>query len=445
MAGKTGAGLGTTYSDLEELIPGRLLLFLYADGRSPNWSCRIYTGNRRYLWRSLKTTDKEQAKVKAFDLWAEVAHQVKEGVVAEPADLDREINRWIDLQEKRFKAGEIGRTLFKGKRSTFDLYVRQYAAWKGWKRLAVIPLDGWSEYRFWRKEHGWRLLSTREGANRSKTPPKDSTINREITLIGEWYRAYLVPKGLAAGVPSIKKTKVTRDELNANPPFSADDWMRITRRLKKWAEDPKAREPEWRQVVRHFVLISANVGWRPDSEGLEMRWNQVGNKSRQVVFGQTSKIEHIAELQIWDNKNKRWREGNFLAGEYFLRLRDFYKQWHKAHPNWHQPTSKDLVFCNPKTGRRLAYTSVSGAFKKVLLSLGMDHYTFYSCRSHYVNERLREGVDIYLITKQTGHSLEVCRRHYERLAVSTRSDEATKRTYGKKKGLVAEPIVSEER
>ena len=93
MAGKTGAGLGTTYRDLEELIPGRLLLFLYADGRSPNWSCRIYTGNRRYLWRSLKTTDREQAKIKAFDLWAEVAHQVKEGVVAEPADLEREINR----------------------------------------------------------------------------------------------------------------------------------------------------------------------------------------------------------------------------------------------------------------------------------------------------------------------------------------------------------------
>ena len=60
-------------------------------------------------------------------------------------------------------------------------------------------------------------------------------------------------------------------------------------------------------------------------------------------------------------------------------------------------------------------------------------YSFYSCRSFYVNERLREGVEIFPVAKQTGQSVSVCEQFYAALQIQLHADEATKRTYGVKK------------
>ena len=103
------------------------------------------------------------------------------------------------------------------------------------------------------------------------------------------------------------------------------------------------------------------------------------------------KEEVISNLRIWDRKNKRWREGNFLGGEYFERLKQFYVEWNKKNSSFYLPSRTSLVFADPETGRRLTYNRVYSAYKKVLDSLGMSgRYSFYSCRSFYVNERLKK-------------------------------------------------------
>jgi hypothetical protein len=50
------------------------------------------------------------------------------------------------------------------------------------------------------------------------------------------------------------------------------------------------------------------------------------------------------------------------------------------------------------------------------------------------------GVDIFTFAKHTGHSMEICRKHYERLNIQSRADEATKRTYGKQKADEGESL-----
>lgn len=70
--------------------------------------------------------------------------------------------------------------------------------------------------------------------------------------------------------------------------------------------------------------------------------------------------------------------------------------------------------------------------QKILDSLGLKGaYTFYSCRSFYVNERLKEGVEVFTVAKQTGHSMQICNQYYAKLDIQSRADEATRRTYGK--------------
>ena len=49
-------------------------------------------------------------------------------------------------------------------------------------------------------------------------------------------------------------------------------------------ESHPRKKPEWRQVIYLFFLISTNVGWRPDSEGLELTWDRVKIRKRTVTL-----------------------------------------------------------------------------------------------------------------------------------------------------------------
>lgn len=408
--------------------------------RSQYWYCKVYIGNRKYAYRSLKTEDKSIAAQKAYEVFAEVVTQVRTTGSASPKTVRNLCNKWIKRQEDRNSGGNLSATLFRAHRFLFSVYVPNYADYKGWKLVKDIPHDGWIEYRKWRMEEGWKLIgldqdgSKRNSANHRRKPPKDSTVNREVTMIQEWFKYLLVPENLAIASPVIQKTKQRKEDLEANPPFEINDYRKIWRKFRKWAYEANAPKPEWRQVIYLFFLISTNVGWRPDSEGLDLTWDRVKVRKRTVRLPNgEDKDEYIANLRIWDRKNSREREGNFLGGEYFQRLRDIYINCHNTDPSFYLPNRKSLVFADPATGKRLSYTTISNTYKKVLESLGMKgQYTFYSCRSFYVNERLKEGVEVFTVAKQTGHSMQVCNQYYARLDIQSRADEATRRTYGKK-------------
>ena len=66
-------------------------------------------------------------------------------------------------------------------------------------------------------------------------------------------------------------------------------------------------------------------------------------------------MKSLATLRIWDRKNKRWREGNFLGGEYFERLKKKYTDCNKKNSSFYLPTRTSLVFADPETGKRLTY------------------------------------------------------------------------------------------
>ena len=442
----------------EYLVPNKLLLCKLRNKRTNYWYCRVYAGNKKYVYRSLKTEDKAIARDRAYEKWMEVRDQINKTGSASPKTIRFFCDKWIKRQAARQAGGNLSHSLYKSHRHLFDVYVPAYAAFKKWTYVKNIPLDGWIEYRQWRKEEGWKLIGTDKGGNirngttKVRKPPKDSSINREVTMIQEWFKHMLVPERIAIASPVIEKTKVRRVDLTANPPFSPSDYTKIQRRFRKWSEDKTSKSPEWRKVVYHFFLVCTNVGWRPDSEGLATKWSQLKVRKRidQIpksdeegnVLSTAEKEVWVAHLDIWDRKNKEWREGNFLGGEYFIRLKDLYLSWHKKDPeSFHKPTSEDLIFLHPKTGKKINYNTLYNAYKEVLASLDLkEKYTFYSCRAFYVTERIKEGVDSYTVAKQTGHSLEVCRRHYERIKMDDMSDEATKRTYGKKKADMGESL-----
>ena len=136
----------SSYSVLEELIPKKLWLVKFAKKRTQYWYCRIYTGNRKYAERSLKTEDKGIALEKAYEVFAEVITQMKTTGSASPKTVRALCEKWIKRQEDRNAGGSLSTTLYRAHRHLFNVYVQNYAEYKGWKLVKDIPHDGWIEY-----------------------------------------------------------------------------------------------------------------------------------------------------------------------------------------------------------------------------------------------------------------------------------------------------------
>jgi hypothetical protein len=101
----------STYKHLEELIPKKCWLLQWEKRRSNSWYCKVYTGNRKYAYRSLKTEDKRIAKEKAYEVFAEVITQVKTTGSASPKIISNLCVRWIKIQEDRYAGGKLSTTL----------------------------------------------------------------------------------------------------------------------------------------------------------------------------------------------------------------------------------------------------------------------------------------------------------------------------------------------
>ena len=180
---------GSSYKIIEELIPDRMWILLWEKRRSSYWYCRTYTRDRKYCYRSLKTTDKKIATAKAYEVFTDVLQQVRATGSASPKTIRNLCDKWIKRQEIRNAGGNLSTTLFRAHRFVFSTYVHNYADFKEWKLIKDIPYDGWIEYRKWRMEEWWKLVgltadgNERKGANKLRHPPKDATINREVTMI----------------------------------------------------------------------------------------------------------------------------------------------------------------------------------------------------------------------------------------------------------------------
>jgi hypothetical protein len=449
-----------------QLFPN-LQIFRYAHrGNGKTWYARYYREDlKRYKpTRSLRTTDLDQAKLEASILFGEIRAKLVLGIDEDSIQktIDDLLDEWITQQEKRYRSGEISVTLWRNKKRSADLYIRNYIRWKKWdgSKPERIPIAGWSDYRFWRVTEGWKLSESSHG----QKPPKESTVNLEIGFIREWYGDKLIPEGFAQRKPTIKKIKISVDDLEANPPFTPEDYILINQAIRNWEQDPVVSERvrRWRLVVACFFRCCMGVGWRPESEGLKTKWEQVKIWEEAVPYdfgeevGIQEESEYNAFVRIKDTKNKRLREADYPVGRELLYLRKKYQQWHQEDPkSYPRPMATDYLFHLPENGfqrdpvskkitsqpvvagiRKLSYTSVSDSWAKILRSVSLlrrsdigkelPKYTIRSCRSWYVTNRLRNGTDIFLICKASGHDIATCKRHYERLSLREKRKELTR-------------------
>jgi hypothetical protein len=201
----------------------------------------------------------------------------------------------------------------------------------------------------------------------------------------------------------------------------------------------KKEEVEWRpsgktehEIARELSVDESQRSKRVDGVSLEGgHESEIDIKSEIDQKGEVKRTRVVRERLIAhievspDTKTGR-RLVICPAGVYFRRVRDLYKE-----KTGSLPSPNDYIFHNIGTTnsredkfigkplstdhfRKLWYELISD-FKKDKNVQLQHHYTIYSCRSFFINQRLEMGVPPNFVGKLVGHSVKTMERYYENI------------------------------
>ena len=171
-------------------------------------------------------------------------------------------------------------------------------------------------------------------------------------------------------------------------------------------------------------------------EALLLRWGDITLKEREVTIWRTqpgdgkkypeTRREIIVEIQVSPETKTGKRIVISPAGVYFRRLRDHYRK--------HGFTCRrdEFIFRNFGTknqhkdkylGKALSLTNLRRLWYELMEELNLEnHYTIYSCRSFYSNQKLELGIPPHIVAKNVGHTVETMEKHYENIGIRKLTD-----------------------
>lgn len=432
----------------EILIPKKLWIYNQVKrGKIGSiWHCTIYISRENRPMRSLKTTDKAQAKELAYKTFAEVVTQSNTTGSTSPKDIKSLARKYIAEYELRYKNGEKGGSLpnLNRQKNVIGKFLLAFCDYKNYRKPKDLPQNFASLYIEWRKEEGWKSTGIDgkgnhvNGANTKRVIPKESTIFNELQTLRKWSES-LVEQGIiqkAFKIPTRTSfVQAEDDDESKNPPFTPSDYRKITAAYRRWIKRNDGYDRRTKQVIYQFFLISTSVGWRYGSEGIPMKWSGIKGirTQKQIIKGHETEML-ISSMTIRDTKRNKIRKGEFVNANHILDLKEMYEEWSSENPEL-KPTPDQWMFVDPKTGKQITKTQIYDTFKEKILpdcELDRNDYTYYSTRKYMISTRIAEGADPVVLCQMTGHDERVMIKHYVRINEEQAAGKATVMTYSDK-------------
>jgi integrase len=419
-------------TDKAELKPG-LVLFRRGDVDHRMWYCRMKLPKvDRYKTVSLKTTDIDVARERAFDQDADIRFRLKHDVPVFNHPF-REVGReYLLTQESRAKLGEISTARPKKVRAIIEGALDRYV---GSTQVHLIGDELWGGYPAWRRENGAgrnrrngvreisdemaQVLADNEADRRAKvrqslgirvlrpievkpsegrTIPfiSDSTIRFEMSIFGAVMNYAIKKRYVPASQRFDERPKLKvmrRDE------FTLEEYRKLHTVGRTWiAEADKPSSVWYRTVTYNMILIACNTGMRP-SEMKNLRW-------RDIMPAKDRAGREIVVLFVQGKGKSRNLVAPKSVGDYLTRIRIISKA---TEPD-------DRVFANitGKAAKTLYTSLIASLLKKASLREGTQGVlrSTYCFRHTYATLRLQEGVDVYFLAEQMGTSVHMIESHY---------------------------------
>jgi integrase len=389
--------------DAIKLDGGKLTLFK----RNGLWQARIYVGDRRYLWRSLKTPKQVEARAAGMRLLHETQFKQAQGLPVTSRSFNAVIDEYVAWRQRDH---EVGRQVPNSStKHTSAAMLRQvqrvvkfWREYAGTRAIDAVDDRALRDYLPWRRAYYTGVTQLPKNA---KLHPTDKTLQWEI-MLGKALIKFAHEQGYRGSKP-LPTWSFTPKVKRVRPAFTVMEYRQLYRVMRQWAAEPVTEA--WshsRQLLRDYVLILANSGLRV-GEANSLQWRDVvpfvdehGRKNVQLhVRGKTGQRVVIPRVRV----------AIFL--DRLSRLYD-------------GADSGDLVF-RMRDGS--AVTTLIDQFNAVLALAGLTHnsagekYTLYSLRHFYAVQALTKGIDIYTVARNMGTSVKIIEDYYGRHATPVES------------------------
>jgi integrase len=366
-------------------IETRIDDFRRADVQHKNWYCQVrLPTSDRYKTVSLKISDFDAARDRAFDQDSELRFRVKHDVPIFSRPFSQIAKDFVELTRQRWEAGEITKHRWRVIESHVRTQLNRYV---GTTQISLIEPTKWSEYPIWRQANG-------KGRSGGRVSP--GTIRDELAT----FRAIMV---YAAAKRYISDSQIPKGRLplsrERREEFTPAEYRKLHTFARPWVNEAiKPQYSYYRTVLYNFILIMCNTGMRP-SEARNLKWRDIEYKTHRD--GQNFVI-----LNVSGKKKFRSLVAADSVGEYLERIRQISKATKpddRVFTNWHGEPTKSLYY-------DLLVTLLTDA--DLLTSSTGKRRSVYCFRHTYATFRLMEGVDIYFLAKQMGTSVQMIETHY---------------------------------
>lgn len=401
-------------TDVQKLKNG-LIIFRRSDVQHRNWYCRIKVPNTRlYKTISLKTSDINEAKDRAFDHDADIRFRVRHEVPVFEKTFAQVAQEYSDFQKRAADIGQITTNRWKTVNGHIRLHLIPYL---GNIQITAVGQDKWTEYPFWRKQNNRekplkkahplhkkpKPLGTSEDQDKqaqekgkNPKPISNGTLRHEMMT----FRAIM---NYAAGKQYIRERQVPQgglpEDKSRREEFTLQEYRDLHTYARKWIKEGRTDFNVWyRTMAYNFMLIMANTGMRT-SEARNLRW-------RDIDMRQTKDGRRFVTMNVRGKGKYRELIAATNVASYLDRIKEISKA---TNPN-------DFVFSKATgKGATTLYESLIGDLlekSKLLYSSTGSRRSTYCFRHTYATFRLMEGVDVYFLAKQMGTSVQMIEDYY---------------------------------
>ena len=423
------------YQNRIEVIPKQLIIYQPTNRiKGDNYCMRYYVGDRKYKVISLQTNDENTARVRAMEKWRLLANHIEGGGSVFEKTIDENLDEYIqyyqvkvDTEQRDIKTLRTKKTSLKKLRLILQIY----------EKLSDIPENFLDDYVSWRRTKNWDRT---KHINNPK-PPSNLTINTELKDFKGFFDWCIDEKRFTKQIkyPFLKVD--WKKSIEKNPSFSDEDWKHVWTYSRTWVKKETTSKGKlrknnfYRVVFIEFLKILSNSGMRVH-EALLLKWSdlvlreKIDIETRKDKDGNEKKVErkrYIARIQISPETKTGRREVICPAGDYFKRLKRFYREEEGQNPD-----RNDFIFRNVGTktsknahiGNALSDSFLRRKWYEFREDLFEDkgiyfeeNYTLHSCRAYFINKRLEYGLSPAVVGELVGHSIKTMERHYKRIRI----------------------------
>jgi integrase len=367
---------------------------LYKRQQSPLWYVRFKVLGK-WVKASTKSEELKEAKTNAVELVTNAWFREKNDLPIISKRFAQVASLAIKRMEDSEKAGEYKKT-YKTYIQALNRYLIPF-----FKNHNVDRIDNNLLQEFNR----WRTQEMSRQPSKSVLNNHNSALNRVFDEAVE--RGYMTK----TQIPLLKNHGKDSER---RPDITIEDYTKLYRGMRKWVKNARqGHEQQMRQFLREYVLVIANVGFRPGTEGMNLKWQNI------YFFEQDGK----KYLALWvDGKtNAHEMTARHSAVRYLDRLR-------MLNPAWAEGTFEEFL------GRRLTdyvfringkdmTTAYGRMFKRLLDSLGLlidprtgKERTLYSLRHMYATHVLtKRRMSIEELAEHMSTSVTMIQKHYNHI------------------------------